>query len=68
MARLDGKVAIVTGAADKGTWVRLSRPPVEGRLVTGFEGAKVGQVLRVQLVCVDVERGHLDFRRAAGAR
>jgi VacB/RNase II family 3'-5' exoribonuclease len=55
--------ALVTGAADKGTWVRLDRPPVEGRLIAGFEGAKVGRPIRVQLVSVDVERGHIDFRR-----
>lgn len=55
--------AIVTGAAVKGTWVRLSNPPVEGRLESGFEGVDVGQVLRVQLVSTDVERGYIDFKR-----
>ncbi|MFA7231414.1 MAG: RNB domain-containing ribonuclease [Victivallaceae bacterium] len=56
--------AIVTGAADKGTWVRLLSPPVEGRLVSGFEGLDVGNRLRVQLVRTDIERGYIDFRRA----
>lgn len=55
--------AIVTGAAPKGTWVRLLHPPVEGRLVRGFEGMDVGRKLRVQLVYTDVERGHIDFKR-----
>ena len=55
--------AIVTGAADKGTWVRLLHPPVEGRLIRGFEGADVGERLRVQLVHTDVERGYIDFKR-----
>jgi VacB/RNase II family 3'-5' exoribonuclease len=55
--------AIVTGAADKGTWVRLLHLPVEGRLIRGFEGADVGERLRVQLVHTDVERGHIDFQR-----
>jgi len=55
--------AIVTGASDKGTWVRLLHPPVEGRLVSGFAGLDVGHQLRVQLVSADVERGFIDFRK-----
>ena len=55
--------AIVTGAADKGTWVRIFHPPVEGRLVSGFEGVDVGHTVRVQLVHTDVERGYIDFKR-----
>lgn len=53
--------AIVTGAAKKGTWVRLLRPPVEGRLERGFESVDVGDRVRVRLVGTDVERGYLDF-------
>jgi exoribonuclease-2 len=55
--------AIVTGAADKGTWVRLLDPPVEGRLVRGFEGVDVGLKLRVRLTHTDVEQGFIDFER-----
>jgi exoribonuclease-2 len=55
--------SIVTGASEKGTWVRLLQPPVEGRLIHGFEGADVGDRLRVQLVRTDVERGYIDFKR-----
>ena len=55
--------AVVTGAADKGTWVRIFHPPVEGRLVHGFEGVDVGHAVRVQLMHTDVERGHIDFKR-----
>jgi len=54
----------VTGASDKGTWVRIFHPPVEGKLVKGFEGRKVGDRFRVQLVFTDVERGYIDFARA----
>ena len=57
--------AIVTGASDKGTWVRLLHLPIEGRLASGFEGMDVGHQLRVQLVRTDVERGYIDFKRAA---
>ena len=55
--------AIVTGASDKGTWVRILHPPIEGRLEHGFEGVDVGHRLRVQLIRTDVERGYIDFKR-----
>ena len=55
--------AIVTGASDKGTWVRLLNPAVEGRLEIGFEGMEVGNQLRVQLVSTNVERGFIDFKK-----
>lgn len=52
---------IVTGASPDGTWVRIFRPPVEGKLTRGFEGADIGQRMRVRLVHTDVERGFIDF-------
>jgi exoribonuclease-2 len=55
--------SIVTGAAAKGTWVRLFTIPVEGKLVGGFEGLDVGDRIRVQLTSVDVQRGFIDFRK-----
>jgi ribonuclease R len=55
--------AIVTGASEKGTWVRLLRMPVEGKLVHGFDGLDVGDHVRVQLISIDVDRGFIDFRR-----
>lgn len=55
--------AIVTGASPKGTWVRLFRIPVEGRVVKGFDSLDVGQKIRVKLVATDVERGFIDFVR-----
>ena len=55
--------AIVTGVSDKGTWVRLLEPPVEGRLVTGERGLDVGDKVRVELISTDVERGYIDFVR-----
>ena len=57
--------AIVTGVSDKGTWVRLLHPPIEGRLESGFEGLDVGHQLRVQLVSTNVERGFIDFKKVA---
>jgi exoribonuclease R len=56
--------ALVTGASPKGTFVRVLRPPVEGMLVRGAQGADVGDRLRVRLASVNVERGYIDFERA----
>ena len=55
--------AIVTGASEKGTWVRLFRPPTEGRLERGFNGLDVGDRVRVKLLHTEVERGFIDFAR-----
>lgn len=55
--------AIVTGASPKGTWVRIARPAVEGKVVRGFEGLDVGDQVRVELVHTDVECGFVDFER-----
>ena len=60
--------AIVTGAADKGTWVRIFHPPVEGKLMEGFKGVDVGDKIRVQLLRTDVDRGFIDFRRVSSGR
>jgi len=55
--------ALVTGASDKGTWVRLLPIPVEGRVVRGNQGLDTGDQVRVRLLSVDVERGFIDFER-----
>ena len=56
--------AIVTGSSEKGTWVRILYPPVEGKLVHGQHGLDVGDRTRVKLITVDVLRGFIDFVRA----
>lgn len=56
--------ALVTGASDKGTFVRIAQPLLEGRLVRGFEDADLGDTLRVRLVALDPRQGHIDFERA----
>jgi ribonuclease R len=56
--------AIVTGAASKGTWVRLFQPPIEGKLVQGFEGLDIGHRVRVELISTDVDRGFIDFKKS----
>jgi exoribonuclease-2 len=53
--------AIITGAARKGTFVRLLDPPAEGRVVRGDAGMDVGEQVRVRLLSVDPEKGYVDF-------
>ena len=55
--------AIVTGASAKGTYVRVIRPPIEGKLTRGEHGLDVGDRVHVKLASVDVERGYIDFIR-----
>jgi VacB/RNase II family 3'-5' exoribonuclease len=57
--------AMVTGASDKGTWVRISSPTTEGKVVKGFEGLDVGDRVRVVLLHTDVARGFIDFARTS---
>ena len=52
---------IVTGASNKGTYVRLFRPPAEGRVVTGERGLDVGDQVRVRLVDTEPMKGFIDF-------
>jgi exoribonuclease-2 len=69
VALLHGRIgdvfdAIVTGAAAKGTYVRVLEPPVEGRVLRGEQGMDVGDHVRVRLIGTDSERGFIDFARA----
>lgn len=54
---------VVTGATDRGTFVRTFAPPVEGRVVEGYLGLDVGDFVTVKLLHTDFERGFLDFAR-----
>jgi len=54
--------AIVTGASNKGTFVRVSDPPIEGKLMGSRPGLDVGDRLRVRLAGVNVDRGFIDFQ------
>lgn len=54
---------IVTGASEKGTWVRIFHPPVEGKVVQGFSGLDVGDKVTVKLIHVDIPKGYIDFAK-----
>lgn len=57
--------SIVTGASDKGTWVRVfGGPPVEGKLLANAAGLKIGDRTRVRLIGTNVDRGFIDFELA----
>ncbi len=65
---LDGRIGevfegIVTGASEKGTYVRLLDPPVEGRVTRGGERMVVGQSVKVCLTGLDPYQGHIDLER-----
>ncbi len=53
--------ALVTGASDKGTYVRLINPPAEGRVMQGQQGLRVGEKVRVRLLNTDPFNGYVDF-------
>ena len=56
--------AIITGASNKGTYVRVGAPPIEGKLMHNTTGLDVGDRLGVRLSGVDIDRGFIDFERA----
>jgi len=55
--------AVVTGVTNKGVFVRVADPPVEGRLMHGEQGLDVGDRVNVKLLATDPERGFIDFGR-----
>lgn len=56
--------AIVTGVTDRGTFVRVLQPHIEGLLAQGGHGLDVGDKIRAQLIRTDPQKGYIDFRRA----
>jgi exoribonuclease II len=57
---------IVTGASDKGIFVRVNDPVVEGKVVRGGHRLEVGDPVRVKLLEVSVEKGFIDFEALGG--
>lgn len=56
--------AIVTGASEKGTFARVLKPPVDGRIIRGEDRLRVGDKVKVRLLATEPERGYVDFARA----
>jgi len=55
---------VVTGADQKGTYVRVFDPPVEGRIIRGEQGLDVGDTVDVKLVDTNPQMAFIDFARA----
>ena len=60
--RFDG---IITGASEKGTFVRINHPVTEGKVMRGAQGLDVGDRVQVELTHVDIEQGFIDFARVS---
>jgi VacB/RNase II family 3'-5' exoribonuclease len=52
---------VITGANDKGTYVRVFDPPVEGKIVRGAQGLDVGDTVDVTLLHTDPQHAFIDF-------
>jgi len=55
---------VITGASDKGVYVRIFDPPVEGKVVRGEQGLDVGDVADVTLLHTDPQHAFIDFGRS----
>jgi len=53
--------AIVTGVTASGTFARILRPPVDGRIEQGEHGLQVGEKVKVRLMSADPRSGFIDF-------
>jgi VacB/RNase II family 3'-5' exoribonuclease len=55
---------VITGANEKGVYVRIFDPPVEGKIVRGEQGLDVGDVADVILLHTDPQHAFIDFARS----
>ncbi|HEX5283638.1 MAG TPA: RNB domain-containing ribonuclease [Bryocella sp.] len=65
MAHRIGEIfrGVITGASDKGVYVRVIDPPFEGRVIQNFEGLDVGDRVSVKLLHTDPARAFIDFAK-----
>ncbi len=52
---------IITGSGERGTWVRVISPPVDGKIVGNSAKLDVGDRVTVELVDVDIPKGYINF-------
>jgi exoribonuclease-2 len=55
---------VITGSGDKGVYVRVFHPPVEGKVVRGEQKLDVGDTVEVTLLHTDPQHAFIDFGRA----
>jgi exoribonuclease R len=55
--------AVVSGTSNKATWLTIETDEIEGRLVRGRRGLRVGDETGVVLLAVDPQKGFIDFAR-----
>jgi exoribonuclease-2 len=55
---------VITGASEKGVYVRVFDPPVEGRIIKGEHGLDVGDTVTVTLLHTNPQHAFIDFGRA----
>ncbi|MGA8938841.1 MAG: RNB domain-containing ribonuclease, partial [Acidobacteriaceae bacterium] len=65
MASRIGQVfaGVITGASNKGVYVRVIQPPFEGRVIQGEEGLDVGDKVSVKLLHTDPARAFIDLAK-----
>jgi exoribonuclease II len=52
---------VITGSGDKGVYVRVFHPPVEGKVIRGEQGLDVGDTVDVTLLQTDPQHAFIDF-------
>ncbi|GGG75103.1 ribonuclease II [Edaphobacter dinghuensis] len=52
---------VITGSGDKGVYVRVFHPPVEGKVIHGEQGLDVGDTVNVTLLHTDPQHAFIDF-------